>query len=99
MTTPATKVRRWTLVERAMVSLLVVGAVFGMAIAGTALVRQNAIRESQSEQACIARLTADFMAAVGDALGAPPAPNPARDEAVAAITRSADRLHRVDQVC
>lgn len=93
------KVRRYTLLERALIAAIVLGAVVSMTIAMVALVRQNDIREQGRQAICIARLTADFQAAVGDALAAPPAPNPDRLEAVNRISRTASRLHAIDEAC
>jgi hypothetical protein len=48
---------------------------------------------------CSNRLIADFAAAAGRALAAPPAPNPAREAAVADILRAADRLTNSVKTC
>jgi hypothetical protein len=97
--TAGRKVRRYTLLERVVVLSIVVCVLIGMGTSWIALVRQNDIREGQEQVVCIARLTADFQAAVGDALAAPPAPNTARLEAVQEIARTSRRLHAIEHVC
>lgn len=93
------RVRRWTRFERGLVGAIMVGTLIGMGTAGLALARQDDIRDQTHKLNCSARLQSDFMAAVGDALNAPPAPNPARGVAVAEIQRTAKQLHRIDEVC
>jgi type II secretory pathway pseudopilin PulG len=56
-------------------------------------------RDSQRQQACIARITAEFQGAVGDALLAPPAPNAARTNAVDRIQTAANKLEHLDRYC
>lgn len=73
---------------------------------GVALARQGQLlRKAESSEAvlkrqeCIGEITAKFQAAVGDALLAPPAPNPARTDAVDRIKAAAQRLHHLDRYC
>lgn len=61
--------------------------------------RLGKIESNAERSACSDRLTADVLAAAGRALAAPPAPNPARDAAVADIVRASDRLTHSDAVC
>jgi hypothetical protein len=71
------------------------------------LLAQNVILErqlhdvsnQQDRNACANVLIADGFAAAGRALAAPPAPNSARDLAVAGIIRASDRLARSATVC
>lgn len=93
------RVRRYTLLERALILCMAIGILIGMSTAAIAVDRQDAIREQQRQLGCIARLTADFQAAVGDALAAPPGPGPQRDQAVAEISRTARRLHMIERFC
>ncbi len=57
------------------------------------------IRAGQDRSQCRTQLQADFESAVGEALNAPPAPNPLRDQAVQDIKTSADRLKRSADIC
>ena len=99
-------VRRRTVLNRLFVVALVllfVGAVVlaSVAMAGQQNIRrvELEIRESQERSLCLTELQADFEAAVGVALNAPPAPNPARDKAVQDIASSAARLKRSAKLC
>lgn len=104
--TAEAKVRRYTFLETflfvALIIILVTAAVFAM----VAYERQDTIsdstdviRDSTQRVECIARLTADFQGYVGDALAAPPAPNPERTEAVEGIARTAALLHGLERSC
>lgn len=86
-------------VGSALVVVAGVAIVVTLVVGTLALTRQAQIRDAQREQSCIARLTADFQAAVADAFAAPPAPNPARDRAVARIEDAAVRLHHLHDAC
>jgi hypothetical protein len=93
------KVQRYTLLERLLFTLLALISAGGIIVGAVAIIRQNAIAEATERSTCIARITADFQAAVGDALGAPPAPNTERLIAVERIKRTSARLHHIDKVC
>lgn len=93
------KVRRYTFLERLLILAIVIGVVIGMGTAFVAVARQNDIRDANRRLTCITRLTADFQAAVGDALAAPPAPNQARLDATHRIAVTARRLHESDRLC
>lgn len=61
--------------------------------------RQADIRDTTHKVECIARITAEFQAAVADAFITPPAPNAARTEAVARIEASSRKLKNLDRYC
>ncbi len=85
-----------------LLALVVVGMVIALlGLAGQQGIRrvENEIRIGQERAACRTQLQADFESAVGEALNAPPAPNPLRDQAVRDIASSADRLKRSAQIC
>lgn len=92
------RLRRYTFLERALILAITVGTLIGMGTAAIALSRQSALVEQQRQIVCIARLTADFQAAVGDAFAAPSSSD-ARTRAVVEITRTSKRLHAIEQVC
>jgi len=64
-----------------------------------ALVRQNELRDLSQQNVCIAKVTADAIASFGDALAAPPAPNPERERAVDRIAATAKVMHNIEVLC
>ncbi len=104
--TETNRVRHYTFLEQVTIALIGVAVVIGMLIAAVSLVGQGDIKESQRvirrgqrQQVCFAKFQSDFMAAVGDALAAPPAPNPDRFIATEQIEMAARRLKQVGKVC
>lgn len=102
----AQRYTRYQHLERAIVIIAGLVIVLALTVGAVALVRQGDIRETQAEirrsiaaQECIATLTADFQAAVGAALAAPPAPNTARNVATEAIAASAEALRNYRTLC
>ncbi len=92
--------------NRVLVIALLLLVVAALVVAGFGLAGQQSIhnveleiRSGQQRAACRVQLQADFESAVGEALNAPPAPNPLRDMAVRDIATSADRLKRSAQIC
>lgn len=99
----ARKVGRYQLIERliaatAVLLLMVLLAVF--VVQNVVLLgRLNDIERVQRQQSCTADAIATFAAAVGEALAAPPAPNPQRNLATAEIGRAAEALRHLDDAC
>lgn len=89
---------KWVAVGLVVLLLGVLGA-FVMVREGQISSGQREIRRVQQQTLCIARLQSAFEAAVGSALSAPPAPNPAREFASKAIQRSADQLSQAAKRC
>ncbi len=99
-------VKRRTFWNRVLIVGLLLLVVAALIVAGFGLAGQRSIhnveleiRAGQQRAACRTQLQADFESAVGEALNAPPAPNPLRDQAVRDIASSADRLKRSAQIC
>lgn len=102
----ATRVQRWTFTQTLLGLALLVVFVGGALFATFAVARQSDIRDSVHSQSailkrqeCISEINAEFQAAVGDALLAPPAPNAARTDAVMRIQSAAEKLHHLERYC
>lgn len=91
--------QRRTRVVGALVASLAAILIGALVVAGLALGELSGLRGDALKSACSDRLVADFAAATGRALAAPPARNAARTASVKDILRSADRLARSDRVC
>lgn len=90
---------RYTLLEKLLTISLFMILMAAIVVSSVAFARQNTIQDTQERLSCVTSLTADFQAAVGDALSAPPAPNPARDAATASIAQTARKLHHPEKYC
>lgn len=93
--------RRFRIALAAIVVTVLVVVVIAVSLArqGALLHKVDSSAAVLKRQECIGEITAEFQAAVGDALLAPPAPNPARTDAVERIQAAAHRLHHLDRYC
>ena len=93
------RVSRWSLFERVLVTTLIVVILMAAGVGAWGVINQNDLKKATKQNECIARLTADILAYVGDAFKAPPAPNNDRTQAVDGIINSAAKLHSIDKYC
>jgi len=90
---------RYVIFQRVLIGAAILIAVITLLVSGTALNRQGGLQRTQNQLVCITRLQANYMAAVGDALAAPPAPNTERFLATEEIEAVARQLHHIEKVC
>lgn len=93
------RVRRTTLFERIVAVLAGIVVAGALIVATIGVVRQNELSEQNDQLQCFVAKQAEFMAAVGEAFNAPPAPNEQRARITRRIGRTARELKQLDEHC
>ena len=91
------QVRNWLALVAAFVSCVALVIVAGLAFTLSSSIGD--IHNLQRHGDCRAQIEAQFFTATADAFNSPPAPNPARAQAVLELKRAGARLHDIEKVC